>query len=168
MARTDRNAGRGRRRGALTAGAAAVVLAVVAGGSACSAPDRAPARHGTAAPGPVAASPAPPTYLAECLADELTQRPTSYTLACADGNASLDQLTWSGWGEPTATARGVVVSNTCDPDCANGALRRDEATAVASGLRPRGSVRLYTKVTVTYPGTVPEGVPRVETWEAPY
>lgn len=147
----------------------ALGLAVTFAGG-CSMPDRVPAVHETSAATPRASvtSAVPKTYLAECLEDELTQRPVSYTIACADGNASLDELTWSGWGRPRATAEGVVVQNTCEPDCASGKLRRDPVTVVASDLKARGTAHLYTRLTVTYTGQVPPGALPVETLKLPF
>lgn len=64
------------------------------------------------------------TYLVECVPDELVQRPDRYTLACGDGNEWLEGLVWTGWGDPTASATGTLVTNSCEPNCAEGTLER--------------------------------------------
>lgn len=147
--------------------------------TACSRPDTTPVSHGTA---PVAASlPAPGgeadaaareaaaevTYLAECLADELTKRPVSYTLSCADGNETLDALVWEDWGRATARATGVIVTNACDPDCATGALRRDPVRVVAGDLVEGEASRHYTSLTLTYTGDRPPGTLPTESYPVP-
>lgn len=49
-----------------------------------------------------------------------TFRPSSYVLACGDGNASLERLRWSAWTKARAAARGVYHVNDCVPYCAAG------------------------------------------------
>ncbi|MGH3291703.1 MAG: hypothetical protein ACRDP7_07850, partial [Trebonia sp.] len=55
-------------------------------------------------------------------------RPTSLLLACGDGTAGLQNLTWSHWGTAltaagsmgTATGTGEFWLNDCTPNCATG------------------------------------------------
>jgi len=46
--------------------------------------------------------------------------PSSISLARADGNASLIDLTWSSWTPTGALASGRYTYNLCSPDCARG------------------------------------------------
>jgi hypothetical protein len=58
----------------------------------------------------------------------LEARPASLLLACADGTAGLQDLTWSHWGTAitargsmgTATGAGEFFLNECNPNCARG------------------------------------------------
>jgi hypothetical protein len=52
--------------------------------------------------------------------DPLAIEPSSISLACADGNASLTDLTWSSWTATGALASGAFTHNLCQPDCADG------------------------------------------------
>lgn len=47
-------------------------------------------------------------------------RPSTILLACGDGNAFLEHLTWSSWTATGASGVGVFTHNTCTPDCAHG------------------------------------------------
>ena len=59
-----------------------------------------------------------------------TFRPSSYVLACGDGNASLERLRWSAWTKARAAARGVYHVNDCVPYCAAGHFHDYPATVV--------------------------------------
>lgn len=107
------------------------------------------------------------TYLAECLDDELVQRPRSFTLSCGDGNQSLDSLRWSNWGADRATASGSMVLNTCEPSCANGTMRRYPVRVVASRLVEGEASATYRTLVVTVVGPLPAGQPRVESFPLP-
>jgi hypothetical protein len=58
----------------------------------------------------------------------LEVRPTSLLLACGDGTAGLQKVTWSHWGTAvtaadsmgTATGTGEFWLNDCTPSCAKG------------------------------------------------
>lgn len=74
------------------------------------------------------------TYLVECVPDELVQRPDRYTLSCGDGNEWLEGLVWVDWGDPTASATGTLVTNSCEPNCAEGTLERRSVTVSVTDL----------------------------------
>lgn len=146
----------------------------------CAGPDRAPVIapavkasapvvSGTATPDPGAASPTehPPsaTYIAECVDDNLVQWPKTLTLTCADGNESLEGLTWTGWGETSAKATGQISTNTCEPDCSQGTIKRYPVTAVAGKPDRREAAEFYTELVVTYTGDRPAGVPASQTYQ---
>ncbi len=52
--------------------------------------------------------------------DPAAVEPSSISLACADGNSSLIDLTWSSWTATSALASGQFTYNLCHPDCAGG------------------------------------------------
>lgn len=59
------------------------------------------------------------------------QRPWFVLLACGDGNTYLKDLSWSAWGGRTATARGTLAVNSCQPYCALGAFKSTPVRVVA-------------------------------------
>lgn len=75
------------------------------------------------------------------------QRPTTYVLACADQGESLQNLTWTDWGEPSATATGQLSEQSCDPSCASGGTNQYSATVRVYGLADGR----YTMMTVDAP-----------------
>ena len=91
-----------------------------------------------------AATSAPPT-IPDCFAQ--VSEPGEMVLACADGNLTLKDLAWMGWGAPTATATGTARANDCDPYCAAGTFRDYPVSVSASGLQtcPSGR-RQYTRL----------------------
>jgi hypothetical protein len=60
--------------------------------------------------------------------------PSSYTTACATGQAYLDGLMWTGWGSPSTHATGNYWVDNCIPNCAQGQPVRYPATVTASNL----------------------------------
>ncbi|MCN9242153.1 hypothetical protein NGF19_15370 [Streptomyces sp. RY43-2] len=74
-----------------------------------------------------------PGAIADCQGKPLSE-PTMLLVACGDGAATLLDMTWTAWGEPSATARGVLAEVVCEPSCANGHEVRVPATVTVSGL----------------------------------
>lgn len=107
------------------------------------------------------------TYLIECVDENLTQEPTSFTLACGDANEALDKLRWERWGLPRATAEGVLFLNTCEPSCADGRLERFAVSVAASKPVRHGAGQVYTLLTVRFLGKTPKGYQRVERYPLP-
>lgn len=169
------------RREVTTATSMVVGLTALGVLSGCAGPDRAPviapavkasapSARATPAVDPPQAAPSdlpPPsaTYIAECLSDNLVQYPKTLTLTCADGNESLEGLTWTGWGEASATATGQISTNTCEPNCAQGSIKRYPVTAVAGKPDRREAAEFYTELVVTYTGERPPGALASETYQ---
>lgn len=59
--------------------------------------------------------------------------PSSYVLACADGNGGLSGLTWSSWTAAGATGSGQDYENNCIPNCAGGTFQYTPVTVTLSG-----------------------------------
>lgn len=74
-----------------------------------------------------------PGAIADCAGEPLVE-PTELLLACGDAGAGLHDLTWTNWGEETATATGWESEKVCVPNCANGTEARSPATVTVSGL----------------------------------
>jgi hypothetical protein len=64
-----------------------------------------------------------------CAADggQRSVRPNSFLLACADGNARVEDAHWTDWTNQQARGTGTLVENDCRPSCALG--RFHSATA---------------------------------------
>lgn len=81
-------------------------------------------------------------------------RPASMLLACADGNASLTGLHWTGW-RGTAQGTGTFRVNDCTPSCATGRFHRFPAQVTLADPAPlpgHQAMRYYTRITVALPG----------------
>ncbi|MGW7385897.1 hypothetical protein [Streptomyces sp. NPDC054794] len=93
--------------------------------------------------------------------------PTDFILACGDGNSRLTGLSWSHWGQSSATAEGVNVVNDCKPYCAAGTFHPYAVTVRLD--RPEAwkkdpGVQRFTRMSLTYPNNRPEGYARVMTY----
>jgi hypothetical protein len=102
----------------------------------------------------------PPTYL--WLAQPPTPRvttcigrtvigPAYYVIACGDGNAWWQKVTWARWGASTAVGHGQIVINDCTPFCFSGHFHAYPLTVRVSHLRatPKSGV-LYERYTLSY------------------
>ena len=135
-----------RSRLALGLGAALMLGATL---SACGTSDTAPVSNKVDDPAVSNAdSRGPVTYMAECLDDNIVQKPKTFTLTCADGGMALEQLKWKGWGEDKATATGVVTTNLCEPSCAEGKVIGQDVTVYATGIIDGEASARYTKLRV--------------------
>lgn len=74
-----------------------------------------------------------PGAIADCAGKPLVE-PAELLLACGDAGAGLHDLTWTNWGEETATATGWESEKVCQPSCANGTEARSPATVTVFGL----------------------------------
>jgi hypothetical protein len=92
-------------------------------------------------------------------------RPSSFILACADGNDYLTGLSWTSWTPRLASGYGTQVVNDCLPYCAVGHFHSYPALVVLWGraaLRGNPGTLRYTKITLIYTGArpkVPGGYP---------
>ena len=102
----------------------------------------------------VTAAAASAPALVDCAAHAQT-RPGQYTLACADGNASVTGLRWAAWGSSAAFAEGTSTFNDCVPSCVSG--HGHNFPALVALWRPEplpGHVgeRYFTRLTIIYTG----------------
>lgn len=94
-------------------------------------------------------------------AGSASSAPTQLVLFCGDGNDTLTGISWSRWGAATTTASAKDVVNLCQPNCADGHDRDYRVHVSATALR-RGR---YERLTVTFTGSRPKGLSRVEKFE---
>lgn len=98
------------------------------------------------------------TYMVECVEGNLVREPSTFTVACADANSSLDQLVWDGWGSADATATGTMRVNTCEPTCvASTEWETYPVLLRASDLEQGEASALYTRLTLGFPDGAPAG-----------
>lgn len=70
----------------------------------------------------------------------------------ADGSGYVKDITWSGWGNATATGAGTLEADNCTPNCAQGTYTGYPATVTLSGLSPYGSnAEAYSEMVVSAP-----------------
>ena len=69
----------------------------------------------------------------DCPGQPALVRPRTFVLACADGNALLDKLSWTSWTPGLASAAGTFVLNDCLPTCVAGHFHRYPALLIFWG-----------------------------------
>ncbi len=82
--------------------------------------------------------------------DPTAVEPSTISLACADGNASLIDLTWSYWTPAGALASGGYTHNLCVPDCAGGTFVTAPASAWLGYPVETGAGQEFSTVRYTY------------------
>jgi hypothetical protein len=96
------------------------------------------------------------TVVFDCPGQHAMVRPTSFVLACADGNSAFEKLAWSTWAPGLASAKGTLVQNDCTPYCAAGHFHRYPALVVLWGSKAVGSgEHAYAKLTLILTGARP-------------
>jgi hypothetical protein len=107
----------------------------------------------------VAVSPARPAAVPKVFNCQKAQvRPGSFTLACADGNDYLSQLSWALWTASSAGGIGLEVVNDCQPYCAAGKFHSYPVDVSFSRSVPRRGHRgkhYFSRVTLRFPAARP-------------
>jgi hypothetical protein len=84
--------------------------------------------------------------------------PRTFTLACADGNDYLSNLSWTAWRAAYASATGTQTMNDCMPTCVQGTFHTYPVNVVFWGSAPvtgNSTQRRYSMITLRYTGTPP-------------
>jgi hypothetical protein len=99
----------------------------------------------------LSASAATPLKITNC--NNAASKPKRLTLTCGDGNTYLKNMSWSDFGDATATGKGTFVSNTCEPNCSEGKNVSYPVTVKAQGHKKckKGGM-VYAKLSLTYTG----------------
>jgi hypothetical protein len=98
----------------------------------------------------VSASAATPLKITNC--NKAASRPKLLTLTCGDGNEVLKGMTWSNFGAPTASGKGMFVTNDCEPNCAAGKDVSYPVSVKAQGSKKCKGATVYAKLSLTYTG----------------
>lgn len=77
-------------------------------------------------------------------------KPTSYVLACADGNSEFINIKWSSWSATGAHATATYRANTCEPSCVAGKFVNYPATVTFSKPQTTSHGSLFSAVAYTY------------------
>jgi hypothetical protein len=126
-----------------------------------------------ASPPPTVSSPPVPgaTYpgvIADCTGappQQLSIRPATIVLTCADGGLGVQKLAWTTWGASTATGRGTFWIHVCVPYCAASRTYAYYPVAVTlSQVKASALGKWFSKLTVTWPekppsSTMPDAFP---------
>jgi hypothetical protein len=98
----------------------------------------------------MSASAASPLKITNC--NKAASSPKLLTLTCGDGNTVLKGMTWTNFGDATASGQGTFVSNTCEPNCAEGKNVSYAVTVKAMGSKKCKGATVYAKLSLTYTG----------------
>jgi hypothetical protein len=89
---------------------------------------------------------------------DLSVKPSTYVVSCADANSEFTDLHWTDWGSQTAYATGEARWNDCTPTCVAGHWRSQPATVWAwdprhdlPNLVKFNNVTIYTKLASSSP-----------------
>jgi hypothetical protein len=99
---------------------------------------------------------APPVTLGFCGSNPQVQ-PAAIMVVCNTNDITAENLTWSNWGRPTATARGSAVVDLCSyEDCAN----PDDVSVpievtVSKIMRCAKNAQAYSTLRYTFPNGSP-------------
>ena len=98
----------------------------------------------------MSASAATPLKITNC--NKAASRPKLLTLTCGDGNTALKGMSWSSFGGATAAGKGTFVTNTCEPNCAEGKNVSYPVSVKATGSKKCKGATVYAKLSLTYTG----------------
>jgi hypothetical protein len=142
----------------------------VLGGGVLAASLAGPASAHPAQPAPPVAGTAVRTVVLDCPGLPALVRPKTYILTCADGYVQLEKLSWTSWTPGLASASGTLLKNTCMPSCVAGHFRTYPVLVILWGkaaVKNHPGQQCYTRMTLIYPGSRPQGVPRTQTVSLP-
>lgn len=98
-------------------------------------------------------------YVFDCIRN--VQQPKELTLYCADGGQIIQQIRWFNWGDSSATGEGIVFTNLCDPNCAEGTIARTKVKFTLLEPREVNGMSVFSVAQLLYTET-PKGHPNVE------
>jgi hypothetical protein len=111
-----------------------------------------------------AAKPVPPSVTLGFCGSSLQVKPDVVLVVCNTNDITASNLTWLGWGQPTATAKGSAIVNLCAyTDCANGNyVSVPIQVAVSTIVRCSKNTRAYSTLRYAFPDGSPyQGVPSI-------
>jgi hypothetical protein len=90
--------------------------------------------------------------------------PASFVVACGDGNLAVVKARWATWTTRSASGHGTVKANNCKPDCASGHFLSYPAMLGLSKPKTcKGSVRIWSRLALRFPGKRPVGYKAFQT-----
>jgi hypothetical protein len=103
----------------------------------------------------ISASAASPLKMTNC--NKSQSKPKTVVLTCGDANTALKGMTWSSFGGTTAKGKGTFVTNTCEPNCAEGKNVSYPVSVVATGSKKCKGGSVYGKLSLTFTGSKKPG-----------
>lgn len=88
------------------------------------------------------------TYVINCI--EAVKEPNELVLYCADAGQILTGITWESWGGATARGVGRSLTNTCQPNCAEGDFAAVAVDVTLSDLTENQGRQIYSKLNMVY------------------
>jgi len=104
------------------------------------------------------AAPAAPRTVLVNFCGGATSRPSTFVVACGDGNYQLRGLHWRTWGARIATATGWAHINDCVPYCAAGRFHSYPVRLRASRRADCSNGRAYRRLQIIFTQTRPAGI----------
>ncbi len=87
-------------------------------------------------------------FVINCI--ETVSQPAELVLYCADAGQILTDITWDSWGGDSATGQGKSVTNTCEPNCAEGEFVTVDVAITLYDLVESEGKLVYSKVNMVY------------------
>lgn len=84
------------------------------------------------------------TSLYNC--NQLTVRPSTLVLTCADSNRYVEHIHWSSWNASSARGTGTLRWNDCTPSCVSGHWHTEEISFLARDPKTLKGQRLFTEL----------------------
>jgi hypothetical protein len=76
------------------------------------------------------------------------QRPSQITRFCADGGASVYDITWNTWSYNGATGEGIYTEKLCEPNCAEGESAEVPVDVYLSGIEVINGRKILRNISV--------------------
>ncbi len=95
--------------------------------------------------------------------------PKRITLACGDAGARLKRLGWDTWNTDKVKGQGKLVLDTCDPNCAEGGVKRYPVKVTL--LNPKlascagGMLQMYQRAHLRFPDKKPPKPKNLRSWK---
>jgi hypothetical protein len=85
----------------------------------------------------------------------LSVRPAVITLACADDGLGVKGMAWTTWTTSSATGRGALWENLCQPNCAEGKIANYPVAVTLSLVKTSSQGPWFATLTVAWEGARP-------------
>ena len=88
------------------------------------------------------------TYVFDCVTN--VQQPKELTVYCADGGQIIQDIRWFNWTDLSATGEGIAYTNQCEPNCAEGQIKRSKVKITLLDVEDVDGISMYTTLQLLY------------------